>query len=73
MASSDAAAEGALPSHQLDPGSQEWVQALAGTGAQREAALARLHEMLLRIARGELHLGGHLRGYLSSAHVRRVS
>jgi RNA polymerase sigma-70 factor (ECF subfamily) len=58
MASSDPAAEGALPPRQLDPGSQEWVQALTGTGAQREAALARLHEMLLRIARSELQRRG---------------
>jgi RNA polymerase sigma-70 factor (ECF subfamily) len=58
MASSDPAAEGALPPRQLDPGSQEWVQALTGTGAQQEAALARLHEMLLRIARSELQRRG---------------
>jgi RNA polymerase sigma-70 factor (ECF subfamily) len=56
------AAEGVLPPHQFDPGSQEWVQALTGTRAQREAALARLHEMLLRIARAELQRrGGQLR------------
>jgi RNA polymerase sigma-70 factor (ECF subfamily) len=62
MASIDTAAEGAPPPHQLDPGSQEWVRALTGTGAQREAALARLHEMLLRIARAELQRrGGQLR------------
>jgi RNA polymerase sigma-70 factor, ECF subfamily len=37
----------------LDPESAGWLGALAGTGPQREAALARLHEMLLRIARAE--------------------
>jgi RNA polymerase sigma-70 factor (ECF subfamily) len=39
---------------QLDPDSAEWLRVLAGTGPQREAALARLHEMLVRIARGEV-------------------
>src|SRR6266852_6232352 len=38
----------------LDPESAEWVRVLAGTGPGREAALARLHELLLRIARGEV-------------------
>jgi RNA polymerase sigma-70 factor, ECF subfamily len=37
----------------LDPESAEWLQALAGTGCLREAALERLHELLVRIARGE--------------------
>ena len=31
-----------------------WLRMLAGTGPAREAALARLHEMLVRIARGEV-------------------
>jgi len=30
-----------------------WIQALAGDGPRREAALARLHAMLVRIAQGE--------------------
>jgi RNA polymerase sigma-70 factor (ECF subfamily) len=34
----------------LDAESAEWVQALAGTGLQREEALARLHGLLVRIA-----------------------
>ena len=38
----------------LDPESAEWLSALAGTGTEREAALARLHELLVRIARGEV-------------------
>ena len=37
----------------LDAESAEWVGALAGVGRRREAALARLHELLVRIARGE--------------------
>jgi RNA polymerase sigma-70 factor (ECF subfamily) len=37
----------------LDPDSAEWLRVLAGTGSQREAALARLHGMLVRIARTE--------------------
>jgi RNA polymerase sigma-70 factor (ECF subfamily) len=38
----------------LDADSAEWPWALAGTGPQREEALARLHGLLLRIARGEV-------------------
>src|SRR5690349_22540206 len=38
----------------LDPDSAGWLQMLAGTGPAQEAALARLHEMLVRIARGEV-------------------
>jgi RNA polymerase sigma-70 factor (ECF subfamily) len=38
----------------LDPESAEWVRALAGAGPRREAALARLHELLVRIARAEV-------------------
>ena len=34
----------------LDAESAEWVRALAGTGPRREAALARLHRPLLRVA-----------------------
>jgi RNA polymerase sigma-70 factor, ECF subfamily len=43
---------------QLDPESAGWLGALAGTGQQREAALARLHEMLLRIAQRECRRRG---------------
>jgi len=42
----------------LDPESAEWLGALAGRGAQREAALGRLHEMLLRIAQRECRRRG---------------
>jgi RNA polymerase sigma-70 factor, ECF subfamily len=42
----------------LDPESAEWLQALAGTGPLREAALARLHAMLICIARGEVQRRG---------------
>jgi RNA polymerase sigma-70 factor, ECF subfamily len=42
----------------LDAESVEWLGALAGTGPQREAALARLHRMLVRIARAEAHRRG---------------
>jgi RNA polymerase sigma-70 factor (ECF subfamily) len=37
----------------LDAESAEWLQALAEAGPAREAALARLHGMLVRVARGE--------------------
>ena len=42
----------------LDPESAAWVGALAGTGAQREAAAARLHGMLLRVAQRECRRRG---------------
>jgi len=38
----------------LDPESAGWLSALTGTGAEREAALERLHALLVRIARGEV-------------------
>ena len=37
----------------LDAESAEWLRALAGNGPPREAALARLHGLLVRIAQGE--------------------
>ena len=42
----------------LDPESAEWLRVLAETGPRREAALARLHGMLLRIARAEVRRRG---------------
>jgi RNA polymerase sigma-70 factor (ECF subfamily) len=38
----------------LDPESAGWLRMLTGTGPAQEAALGRLHEMLVRIARGEV-------------------
>jgi RNA polymerase sigma-70 factor (ECF subfamily) len=46
----------------MDPESRAWVAALAGDGADREAALERLHALLLRAARFEL---GRRRGQLA--------
>jgi len=46
----------------MDPESRAWVAALAGEGGDREAALARLHALLLRAARFEL---GRRRGQLA--------
>jgi RNA polymerase sigma-70 factor, ECF subfamily len=45
--------EALVDTARLDADSAEWLQVLAGTGPRREAALARLHERLLRIARRE--------------------
>jgi RNA polymerase sigma-70 factor, ECF subfamily len=42
----------------LDQESAEWLQALGDSGPQREAALARLHAMLLRIAQREARRRG---------------
>src|SRR5690348_2135547 len=38
----------------LDPESAWWLGVLAGTGPRREAALARLNELLVRVARAEV-------------------
>jgi RNA polymerase sigma-70 factor (ECF subfamily) len=46
----------------MDPESRAWVAALAGDGGDREAALHRLHALLLRAARFEL---GRRRGQLA--------
>ena len=37
------------------PVPDRWVRALSAVGAERERATARLHEMLLRVARAEAH------------------
>jgi RNA polymerase sigma-70 factor (ECF subfamily) len=42
----------------VDGESAEWLRTLGATGIQREQALARLHEMLLRVARAELRRRG---------------
>jgi hypothetical protein len=47
----DHAVQKALVLHAgLDAESAEWVRALTGVGQRREAALARLHDLLVRIA-----------------------
>jgi RNA polymerase sigma-70 factor (ECF subfamily) len=43
-----------VQSRQLDVESAQWVRDLSDSGLVREQALERLHELLLRIARGEL-------------------
>ena len=59
MATADSWVNGSLVARpQLDPASREWLRALAATGTEREAALARLHELLLRVARGEVRRRG---------------
>jgi RNA polymerase sigma-70 factor (ECF subfamily) len=45
---------GALTPSGLDPDSAEWLRVLGASGREREAGLARLHELLLRIARNEV-------------------
>jgi RNA polymerase sigma-70 factor, ECF subfamily len=46
--------EAAVSASQLDAESARWLQALAEAGAAREAALARLHDLLLPVARREV-------------------
>src|SRR6266702_2255496 len=43
-----------------DAESAEWLRRLADSGPQREAALARLHGLLVRIARAEVTRRGRL-------------
>jgi RNA polymerase sigma-70 factor (ECF subfamily) len=58
MVPADPAAEAILPSPELDPDSEQWIQMLSGPGPQREEGLMRLHDLLLRIARSELQRRG---------------
>ena len=46
----------------LDPESADWLRALGGEGGDREAAYARLHALLLRVAYGELRRRGPAAG-----------
>src|SRR5579862_2286941 len=48
---------GKLPAR-FDPESAEWLRVLGGAGPEQEAALARLHGMLLRIAQREVQRRG---------------
>ncbi len=53
-----AAAEPIAPlpqSREHDAELAEWIRTLADIGPVREQALARMHELLLRVARSELH------------------
>jgi RNA polymerase sigma-70 factor (ECF subfamily) len=42
------------PARGLDPDSRQWLEELGGAGAVRDAAVARLHALLLRAARFEV-------------------
>ncbi|MGH2919401.1 MAG: sigma-70 family RNA polymerase sigma factor, partial [Solirubrobacteraceae bacterium] len=61
-----ATSEPAAPPGALDASSRQWLDALAGTGRDRDRAVSRLHELLLRAARHEVsrrrHTLPHLRG-----------
>ncbi len=46
----------------LDPESADWLDALDADGGDAEAACARLHELLLRVARGEVRRRGPAAG-----------
>src|SRR5258708_22657249 len=50
--------EVAVAAARFDAESAEWPRLLAGTGPEREAALEGLHELMVRIARGEVGRGG---------------
>ena len=57
MASADPSV-GGTPAARLDLESAEWLRVLACAGSQREAALARLHDKLVRIAHREVRRRG---------------
>jgi RNA polymerase sigma-70 factor (ECF subfamily) len=57
MASADRTVHTTEPTP-LDTDSAEWLRILASQGREREAGLARLHELLVRIARSEVHRRG---------------
>jgi len=52
--------------HALDAESKRWIDALSGVGRERDEAVARLHELLLRAARFEVsrrrRMLAHMRG-----------
>jgi len=54
MVPADPGMGGTPPAARFDPESAEWVRVLGEAGPRREAALARLHELLVRVARGEV-------------------
>jgi len=54
MVPADPGVGGTPAAARLDRESAEWLRGLGEVGPQREAALARLHELLVRIARGEV-------------------
>jgi RNA polymerase sigma-70 factor (ECF subfamily) len=58
MAPADLPGDRISPAPRSDPDSDQWVRVLSGAGPAREAALASLHDLLLRIARGELRRRG---------------
>ena len=49
---------GRTPAARLDAESAEWLRVLACTGPQQEAGLARLHELLVRVAHWEVRRRG---------------
>lgn len=51
---SESSSGGPSAAIKLDPESRRWLSELRGTGAERDAAVARLHELLLRAARFEV-------------------
>jgi RNA polymerase sigma-70 factor (ECF subfamily) len=64
MVTRDRAASGtdAVGASTLDADSAQWLRSLGGTDAERDAALVRLHDLLLRIAHSEVRRrSGHLR------------
>jgi hypothetical protein len=54
MVPADPGVGGTPTAARLDRESAEWLRGLGEVGPQREAALARLHELLVHIARGEV-------------------
>jgi RNA polymerase sigma-70 factor (ECF subfamily) len=57
----DPPSHASLP-HALDADSVHWVRALSSSGGQQDAAVARLHGLLVRVARSEVNRRANSRG-----------
>ena len=71
VSGNDTIPEVAVSASELDAESARWIEALTEAGAAREAALARLHELLL----ADLNAAGALdwsKAVIDSSHVRAV-
>ncbi len=55
MVTSEPATNAAVPAGRFDPESASWLQGLTATGIERDAAVVRLHAMLLRVTTAEVH------------------
>ncbi len=55
MVISDPMVSSAITAQPMDPESRSWVRGLTSTGPEHDAAVVRLHELLLRVSTAEVH------------------